>query len=42
MSSLWYFVFVLFNQVKPQKTTFGPLNDQDRIFTNLFGRHDWR
>ncbi|XP_039974171.1 NADH dehydrogenase [ubiquinone] flavoprotein 1, mitochondrial-like isoform X3 [Xiphias gladius] len=29
-------------QVKPKKTTFGPLSDQDRIFTNLYGRHDWR
>ncbi|XP_047454028.1 NADH dehydrogenase [ubiquinone] flavoprotein 1, mitochondrial-like isoform X1 [Mugil cephalus] len=29
-------------QVKPQKTKFGPLSDQDRIFTNLYGRHDWR
>merc|ERR1711910_13709 len=26
----------------PQKTTFGPLSDQDRIFRNLYGRHDWR
>ncbi|XP_064543534.1 NADH dehydrogenase [ubiquinone] flavoprotein 1, mitochondrial [Drosophila montana] len=24
------------------KTTFGPLQDADRIFTNLYGRHDWR
>ncbi|XP_016976522.1 NADH dehydrogenase [ubiquinone] flavoprotein 1, mitochondrial [Drosophila rhopaloa] len=24
------------------KTTFGPLADEDRIFTNLYGRHDWR
>ncbi|XP_061531455.1 LOW QUALITY PROTEIN: NADH dehydrogenase [ubiquinone] flavoprotein 1, mitochondrial-like [Phycodurus eques] len=24
------------------KTTFGPLSDKDRIFTNLYGRHDWR
>lgn len=24
------------------KTVFGPLSDQDRIFTNLYGRHDWR
>lgn len=24
------------------KTVFGPLADQDRIFTNLYGRHDWR
>ncbi|XP_064652648.1 NADH dehydrogenase [ubiquinone] flavoprotein 1, mitochondrial-like [Lineus longissimus] len=27
---------------KPEKTTFGPLKDEDRIFTNLYGRHDWR
>ncbi|XP_035223287.1 NADH dehydrogenase [ubiquinone] flavoprotein 1, mitochondrial-like [Stegodyphus dumicola] len=26
----------------PQKTKFGPLKDQDRIFTNLYGRHDWK
>ncbi|XP_022231808.2 LOW QUALITY PROTEIN: NADH dehydrogenase [ubiquinone] flavoprotein 1, mitochondrial [Drosophila obscura] len=24
------------------KKTFGPLADADRIFTNLYGRHDWR
>lgn len=24
------------------KTKFGPLCDEDRIFTNLYGRHDWR
>mgnify|MGYP005984479107 FL=1 len=24
------------------KTTFGPLADEDRIFTNLYGKHDWR
>jgi len=24
------------------KTKFGPLADKDRIFTNLYGRHDWR
>ncbi|XP_041087861.1 LOW QUALITY PROTEIN: NADH dehydrogenase [ubiquinone] flavoprotein 1, mitochondrial [Polyodon spathula] len=29
-------------QDKPKKTHFGPLKDQDRIFTNLYGRHDWR
>ncbi|XP_058978097.1 NADH dehydrogenase [ubiquinone] flavoprotein 1, mitochondrial-like [Musca domestica] len=23
------------------KTKFGPLSDADRIFTNLYGRHDW-
>jgi len=27
---------------KPEKTSFGDLKDQDRIFTNLYGRHDWR
>lgn len=27
---------------KPEKTSFGGLKDQDRIFTNLYGRHDWR
>ena len=21
---------------------YGPLKDQDRIFTNLYGRHDWK
>ncbi|XP_076332286.1 NADH dehydrogenase (ubiquinone) 51 kDa subunit [Tachypleus tridentatus] len=29
-------------QAPPQKTKFGPLKDEDRIFTNLYGRHDWR
>ncbi|XP_023186570.1 NADH dehydrogenase [ubiquinone] flavoprotein 1, mitochondrial-like isoform X1 [Xiphophorus maculatus] len=29
-------------QMKPKKAKFGPLSDQDRIFTNLYGRHDWR
>lgn len=24
------------------RTKFGELADQDRIFTNLYGRHDWR
>jgi len=24
------------------KTKYGPLADQDRIFTNIYGRHDWR
>lgn len=24
------------------QTTFGPLKDEDRIFTNLYGRHDWK
>ena len=27
---------------KPQKTSFGGLKDEDRIFTNLYGRHDYR
>ncbi|KAG1695761.1 NADH dehydrogenase [ubiquinone] flavoprotein 1, mitochondrial [Nymphon striatum] len=26
----------------PPKTQFGGLKDEDRIFTNLYGRHDWR
>ncbi|CAH1774742.1 unnamed protein product [Owenia fusiformis] len=26
----------------PEKTKYGPLADSDRIFTNLYGRHDWR
>lgn len=25
-----------------EKTKYGPLKDEDRIFTNLYGRHDWR
>ncbi|KAL5493658.1 hypothetical protein EMCRGX_G014867 [Ephydatia muelleri] len=25
-----------------KKTTFGNLKDEDRIFTNLYGRHDWK
>ena len=29
-------------QEAPAKTKFGPLSDQDRIFRNLYGRHDWR
>merc|ERR1712012_636910 len=34
---------VRFNSTAPpQKTSFGPLSDQDRIFRNLYGRHDWR
>lgn len=24
------------------QTKFGDLKDEDRIFTNLYGRHDWR
>merc|ERR1711997_1141832 len=29
-------------EAAPAKTKFGPLADQDRIFQNLYGRHDWR
>jgi NADH dehydrogenase (ubiquinone) flavoprotein 1 len=25
----------------PKKTSYGNLKDEDRIFTNLYGRHDW-
>jgi len=28
-------------EAAPQKT-YGPLHDDDRIFTNLYGRHDWK
>merc|ERR1719312_1451548 len=28
-------------EAKPAKTSFGNLPDQDRIFTNIYGRHDW-
>ena len=31
----------MFNCIHTQ-TKFGPLKDEDRIFTNLYGRHDWR
>lgn len=26
----------------PAKTSFGNMKDEDRIFTNLYGRHDWK
>ncbi|XP_052757833.1 NADH dehydrogenase [ubiquinone] flavoprotein 1, mitochondrial [Galleria mellonella] len=29
-------------QAPPTKSQYGPLADSDRIFTNLYGRHDWR
>jgi NADH dehydrogenase (ubiquinone) flavoprotein 1 len=29
-------------EAPPPKTKFGPLADEDRIFRNLYGRHDWR
>ncbi|XP_060576893.1 NADH dehydrogenase [ubiquinone] flavoprotein 1, mitochondrial-like isoform X2 [Ruditapes philippinarum] len=27
---------------KPEKTKFGPLHDDDRIFQNIYGRHDFK
>lgn len=33
---------LLCSQTAPKKTSFGSLKDEDRIFTNLYGRHDWR
>ena len=24
------------------QSAFGPLKDEDRIFTNIYGRHDWK
>ena len=27
-------------EAKPERTVFGGLKDQDRIFTNLYGKHD--
>ncbi|CAH0404618.1 unnamed protein product [Chilo suppressalis] len=30
------------SQAPPAKSKFGPLADNDRVFTNLYGRHDWR
>ncbi|NXY83841.1 NDUV1 dehydrogenase, partial [Alcedo cyanopectus] len=35
-------VRVVSPQTAPKKTQFGSLRDEDRIFTNLYGRHDWR
>lgn len=29
-------------QAPPPKSQYGPLADSDRVFTNLYGRHDWR
>jgi NADH dehydrogenase (ubiquinone) flavoprotein 1 len=29
-------------EAAPTKTKFGGLKDEDRVFTNLYGRHDWR
>ena len=28
--------------VQQKRTKFGGLKDEDRIFTNLYGRHDWQ
>lgn len=30
------------NKAAEPKTRGGPLKDEDRIFTNLYGKHDWR
>lgn len=37
-----FILLLFFLQSAPKKTKFGPLADQDRIFTNLYGRHEWR
>ena len=29
------------NFLSDQKDFYGDLKDEDRIFTNLYGRHDW-
>ncbi|KFD48778.1 hypothetical protein M514_10333 [Trichuris suis] len=42
VSSLQFYASAAEQQPKQQKTTFGPLKDEDRIFTNLYGRHDWK
>lgn len=36
---LFYKIYIFFYCLQ---TKFGPLSDEDRIFTNLYGRHDWR
>jgi len=28
--------------VTSEKSSYGGLKDEDRIFTNLYGRHDWK
>lgn len=33
---------VRFQQTQSTKTKFGPLADSDRVFMNLYGRHEWR
>merc|ERR550539_1048406 len=33
---------VRYQSTEAPKKTYGPLHDDDRIFTNLYGRHDWR
>jgi len=44
--SLINYITVRFNsaaaEAPPQKKVYGPLADADRIFTNLYGRHDWK
>jgi len=41
--SLINYITVRFNSAAAEpKKVYGPLADQDRIFTNLYGRHDWK
>lgn len=35
-------VRLLSNGTPEEKRTFGNMKDEDRIFTNLYGRHDWK
>ena len=35
-------LLAIFFQATQTKTKFGPMADADRIFTNIYGRHDWR
>jgi NADH dehydrogenase (ubiquinone) flavoprotein 1 len=41
VKTLYYRHSIMFG-IGPFQSKFGPLADQDRIFTNLYGRHDWR
>ena len=45
MMRINYIVLILSNCLNNHlnfQTKFGPLKDEDRIFTNLYGRHDWK
>ena len=45
MMKINYIVLILstcLNNYLIFQTKFGPLKDEDRIFTNLYGRHDWK